>query len=616
MSKKEIWGYILIGIVLMAWLYFTSPSTQEVQNVAKKEQKISQQVPANKIKDSILSDKKTIINDQKDETISSVPEKIINAENNVMRVEFTSKGARVKKIFLKQYDNWYYDKKNANSAKYYEKEVQLVRYTKNGGELSLTFDTKKGERINTAYLDFTSNNKPNNVILNAENSSIEFIYNFGNGSSLIKRFTISKDKYVINCDFEFVNMESFVQKENGYLVSWNNGINFVEHSSFDEARYSNSSVYQGGEQVIYDCDKSKQYFEKNLNGKVDWVAVRNKYFSVIFAPNKPKDDDNVALKGWHKSIGIDGERETYSVDYKTSFTGNSYQKDSYSLYVGPVDYNILKAENKHYEKLVDFGNLFGIRFIIRPLSEYIFLPLLKMLHYLIPNYGIVILIFALFIKALLTPFTSVTLKSQKKMQLLQPQINEIRSKFEDPQKQQQETMKLYSHYGVNPMGGCLPLLLQMPILVALWSLFNVAVDLRHQPFMLWIQNLSAPDVIISLPSKLPLIGVDQISGLALLLGITMFLQQKNQITDPNQKAMIYMMPVMMTLMFMSFPSGLNLYYFMFNIYSIVEQKLYNKFKTDIILAPVKSKKKGWMQKMMEQAEKQQQMQKQMKNTKK
>jgi YidC/Oxa1 family membrane protein insertase len=200
----------------------------------------------------------------------------------------------------------------------------------------------------------------------------------------------------------------------------------------------------------------------------------------------------------------------------------------------------------------------------------------------------------------------------KKMQLLQPKINEIKEKYkDDPQRVQKETMKLYSTYGINPMGGCLPILLQMPILIALWGLFNAAIDIRQQPFVLWITNLSQPDVIYRLPFKIPLFGIDVVSGLALLLGITMFIQQKMSIKDPSQKAMIYIMPVMFTLMFMTFPSGLNLYYFMFNLLSIAQQYYVNHRKGDEELVPVPQTKKkpGFMARMMEAAEKQAQAQK-------
>lgn len=196
----------------------------------------------------------------------------------------------------------------------------------------------------------------------------------------------------------------------------------------------------------------------------------------------------------------------------------------------------------------------------------------------------------------------------KKMQLLQPKIKELKEKYkDDSQKVQKETMKLYSTYGVNPAGGCLPMLLQMPILVALWTLFNVAIEIRHQPFILWITNLSSPDILVRLPFTIPILGMNTITGLAPLLGVSMFIQQKMSVKDPSQKAMVYMMPIMFTALFMSFPSGLNLYYLMFNLFSIAQQQYINKKKGDDELVPVeksKQKKGGFMSRMMEAAEQQ------------
>jgi len=197
------------------------------------------------------------------------------------------------------------------------------------------------------------------------------------------------------------------------------------------------------------------------------------------------------------------------------------------------------------------------------------------------------------------------MQSMKKMQSLQPKIAELKEKFKDDQaKVQKETMKLYSTYGINPAGGCLPLLLQMPIFIALWGLFQSAIELRQQPFFWWISDLSKPDVIFNLGFKLPLFGIEQISGLALLMGITTYLQQKQTVKDPQQQMLVYIMPVMLTMLFMSFPSGLNLYYFLFNLFSIVHQHLMNKYGKAVDLQPVKNsgKKKGFMAKMMEAAE--------------
>jgi YidC/Oxa1 family membrane protein insertase len=204
------------------------------------------------------------------------------------------------------------------------------------------------------------------------------------------------------------------------------------------------------------------------------------------------------------------------------------------------------------------------------------------------------------------------MKSMKKMQLLQPKIKELKEKYKDDQQRvQKETMKLYSTYGINPAGGCLPMLLQMPILIALWSLFNVTVEIRHEPFIWWITNLSSPDVIMKLPFQIPILGLNVITGLAPLLGITMFIQQKMSVKDPSQKALVYVMPIMFTAMFMGFPSGLNLYYFMFNLLSIIQQQYINKKKDGTELVPVpqsQRKKGGFMQRMMAAAEQQKQAQ--------
>ena len=153
-------------------------------------------------------------------------------------------------------------------------------------------------------------------------------------------------------------------------------------------------------------------------------------------------------------------------------------------------------------------------------------------------------------------------------------------------------MRLYKEYGVNPAGGCLPLILQMPILYALWSVFRSTIDLRQASFIWWIHDLSIPDIITKLPFTIPIFNIDQISGLALLMGITMIVQQKMSVKDPRQKMMVWLMPVMMTLLFNGFPSGLNLYYFVFNLLSIGQQAWVNKQHKDEPLRKVEEKKGG------------------------
>ena len=286
--------------------------------------------------------------------------------------------------------------------------------------------------------------------------------------------------------------------------------------------------------------------------------------------------------------------------FKLPYRGGSY-KQGMTLFVGPMQYDTLATYG-----LTGIMN-FGWKWIVKPIGEFFMLPTLKIIHSGIPNYGIAIILFALLMKALLYPLGITQMKSARKMQLVGPLMNEIREKYKDDnQTQQQEMMKLYSEYGINPAGGCLPLLLQMPFLYALYAVLNLNVELRQASFLpFWLTDLSVPDVILSLPFKLPLFNIDKFSGLALLMGATLFVQQKQAVTDPRQKAMVYLMPVMLTLMFSTLPSGLNLYYFVFNVIAIGQQIYQTKFsKNKLTLADLKKmpKKESWLQKKMSEAQ--------------
>jgi YidC/Oxa1 family membrane protein insertase len=220
------------------------------------------------------------------------------------------------------------------------------------------------------------------------------------------------------------------------------------------------------------------------------------------------------------------------------------------------------------------------------------LPLMSALHYVVPNWGVVIILFSIIIKIVLHPLTRSSMRSMKKMQALQPLMNEIREKYKDePQKMNQQVLNLYKEYGVNPAGGCLPMLLQLPILIALYNVFRATIELRQANFVWWINDLSIPDKIVTLPFEIPFFGVRDVSGLALLMGITTFIQQKMSVKDPRQKAMVWMMPLLMTLLFNGFPSGLNLYYFVFNILSIGQQMLINRQADEEPLRKVEPKKR-------------------------
>lgn len=606
MDKQTTLAFVLIGLILIVWLYFNSPQPpQEVKNP----------------KDTTLVTKDTIKKETKDKSVtkevtnnldtiaakgpfaeSKDNGRIITIETDLVKLMLNTKGGRIYKYYLKNYETWYY--KDKPETDFFNRHVQLTN-PKNGGDLNLLFITKDGQRVNSANLLFDVN-LPNAAykVSGKDSLPVVFSYKTEDGRIIEKKLVIYGDNYQSSFAVKLVNMQNTISGMR-YDVSWDNGINFVEENSVDEANYSNSSVFMGGEQEVIDASHPGDKVQKEMNGTIDWVGIRNKYFVLILSPEKSDPEWGAVFEGKHFQTKR-GQKEVYSASIKVPFKDKQEQVDKFKLYFGPCDYKLLKSYDKNYEAIYDFGSFFGLKFITRPISEYILLPVFKFLHLFIPNYGFVIILFSLLIKIALYPLSKQSMASMKKMQLLQPKINEIKEKYkDDQQKIQTETMKLYQTYGINPAGGCLPMLLQMPILFALFTFFNVAIELRHEPFIWWITNLSSPDVIFTLPFKIPLFGVSSVSGLALLLGISMFLQQKQTVKDPSQAAMVYLMPIMFTLMFMNFSSGLNLYYLMFNLFSIAQQEIYNRTKGNIELVPVKpGAKKGFFARMMEAAEQQ------------
>jgi YidC/Oxa1 family membrane protein insertase len=616
MDKQTVLAFILIGALLILWMYLNAPEPQKqlpknqtdttitADTLVKKQPAVEKPKKPTEITKKEESTPADSLNYGKFFTFSPKPEKIITLENDLVKMEFSTHGGNIRKYYLKKFHNWYSADVEDDTTNFYETHVQLIKASR-GGSYDLSFVSSDGKAINTKNLNFDVELSKNKYKITGNDSLVvTFTLNVEENKYIKKIFVFYGDRYSLKSEIELKGMNNIISN-NAYDLVWDNGIRFVEYNSVDEATYSDASVYYGDEQVVVDASKAGEKKEESFNGRIDWVGVRNKYFAAIIAPQNPSKVDGAYIEGTRKDIKNNGVVETYSAQLIIPFNSTEFEKNTFTLYIGPVDYNILKSYGNNLSAIVDFGSFFGLKFLIRPIAIYILLPLFNFLHLFIPNYGIVIIVFSLIIKFVLYPLTKTSYQSMKKMQLLQPKIAEMKEKYkDDPQRVNKETMKLYSTYGVNPAGGCLPLILQMPIFIALWGLLKIAIDLRQQPFVWWIKDLSQPDIIYSLPFKLPIFGIDQLSGLAILMGVTTFIQQKMSVKDPKQQALIYVMPVFLTIMFMSFPSGLNLYYFMFNVFSIAQQYYINHKHDGMVLQPVKNpkKSKGFMQKLMETAE--------------
>ncbi len=618
MDRNTTIAFILIGAILVVWLFINTPEQTEKP---KKEQDTTTVIEkkAEEPPKVIVEEKKIAASDteQKEETQIGMFSKartdsgrIITIETDLAIYELSTKGGNFQKVFLKKFNNWYSSGVNGDRD-FYKTSVQLINSSISNA-YNISFISFEGKAINTKSLNFTTTPQSRHTITGEDTLLIVFRMELSSNRAIEKRYSFKAGTYLIKSEIDFIGFSGLIN-DNTYDISWDSGIRLVEKNSVNEAGFSSADIYYGDEKVVIDAPGDGEKVQRDFNGRVDWLAVRNKYFAAIMIPTDPAQVEGAYVEGQTfpitKNLGL---KEIYNARLVMPFKDLDLERVSINLYVGPVDYDLLKQISLNLTALVDFGTFFGLKFIVRPIAEYLLLPLLKFLNMFIPNYGFVIIIFSLIIKIIVYPLTRKSFQSMKKMQLLQPKITELKEKFkDDPQKTNKETMKLYSTYGVNPAGGCLPILLQMPIFIALWGLFQAATELRQQPFIFWIKDLSVPDVIYDLGFKLPLFGIQEISGLAILMGVTTFFQQKMSIKDPKQQALIYMMPVMLTILFMTFPSGLNLYYFMFNVFSIAQQYYINHKQSDVELVPIdpSKRKKGFMQRLMESAEQQAKQQK-------
>ena len=284
-------------------------------------------------------------------------------------------------------------------------------------------------------------------------------------------------------------------------------------------------------------------------GNVRWIATRSQYFAIILMPE--------TMERAYGYLYTTGEGQSPAIGLSDTRV---------RVFAGPLDYGLLRELGGDTHRLVDFGWPF-----IREIGRLLFWFCNSALSF-VGNWGIKIILLALVLKIVLLPLTQKSFRSMQKMKQVQPKMKVIQEKFKsDPKAQQAAMQSLYREEGVNPLGGCLPLILQMPVFFALYRVLANSVQLRGAPFMLWIRDLSRPEILV--PFGSPILGLHGLGLLAILMGVAMFFQQKMTMTDQKQKGMLYMMPIFMTFLFMRFPAGLTLYWFINNILTIGQQEM-------------------------------------------
>ncbi|NQW29121.1 MAG: membrane protein insertase YidC [Ignavibacteria bacterium] len=584
MDRNSLIGIILIATVVGVWVFLQSSTSTRDITPEKTKQKVEQR---DSIKSAVKPEVSSVVF-----TKPSESERTLTVQTDLITVRLSSYGATFTSYKLKNYQPWY--KETAPNA--------LVDLIQPGArEFGFSFRTMNGSKVEAVSIPFEwSTNKDVVTVTGSDSVIIKGTARTLDGGIIERSYRFTGNKYDVATTLTLDSMESIIPQTNRYVnLEWKKGIRYQEHSTVDESNQAACLASYNGELDELDASEFNVPVEQSANGKIEFIATKTKYFLVALKPME-EFDGSAFYGGIRYGAPDEGHVEQYHLTYKLPYSGGR-QTHRVLLYAGPMQYDTLS----HYG-LTNVMN-FGWKWIIKPIGEYFMLPTLKFIHSGIANYGVAIILFALLMKLLLYPLSITQLKSAQKMKLVGPLVNEAREKYKDDmQKQQQETMKIYGEYGINPAGGCFPLLLQMPFLYALYAVLNLNIELRQAAFLpVWITDMSIPDVVLSLPFKLPLFNIDKFSGLALLMGATLFIQQKQAVTDPRQKAMVYMMPVMLTLMFSTLPSGLNLYYFVFNVVGIAQQLYINKYsRKQLTLADLRKmpKKESWLQRKMREAQ--------------
>ncbi len=463
-----------------------------------------------------------------------------------------------------------------------QKPVQLITDSLRSAYV-LGFLSSEGYNIETDRLLFEKRTTQETITLDEEDESatLQYALNLENGGSIIYTWTFHADRYAIDLEIDIRGLGDLIVG-NSVDFGWKPRLPFTERDHRQDGQYTSAHVYAGGVLEKFKQDAPGRN-ETTINGNIDWVASKTKFFTQVIEAAHPTSA--AILTG-----ELDGpaDEETTNHHYQTAIQSPipADGKLSWQVYIGPLDYAELAQFNRRAYDMVEISYSW-MRWFADPLVRWVIIPYFKFASSLISNYGILIILFAFLVKLALNPLTKRSFQSMAAMRELQPLMQEIQEKYKDnPKKQQEETIKLYRKAKVNPLGGCLPMLLQFPILITLWRYFQNSILIRQKDF-LWATDLSAPDYIISLPFSIPFLG-SQVAGFVLLMTASMILQMRISggmstgtapAGAPNMKPLMYMMPVMLLFVFNNFASGLSLYYLIYNLLSIGQQYMINK-KTD------------------------------------
>ncbi len=545
MDKRTYLGIFLIFLVLIGWSLMMSKKTQKGVESEKLRVRSEEIAVSGKEKKKAV-ESQTI--KQMDYKTTELPEILDTVDTRLFRVVFSRIGASIKSIKLREYRG------------VEEDFVELIPE----GERSLSSVVGEVD-LGDGIFELVERNEIKLVyeLLSSDNSGEQKIR---------KIYEFSDSSYVFELELDGVG-----EKHN---ILWNSGLRTTEKNQQMEFRYFGGVARLGGTTIFKNLG-SLDTIPKGEPGSIEWVGVKNKYFLAAIIPLVETESYTVrraalgnvggggCMRGCMPAGKVNPEATKVRISLSTWASASSSEPSGeahkFKVYIGPLDYDILKKTGYGLEDACYFGFKW-----IRPISRF-FLKVILGLYKFIPNYGVVIIIFSLVLGLIFFPLTKKSQKSALSMQHLQPKMEELKKKYKnDKNGLNKATMELYRKQGVNPVSGCLPIFIQMPVFFALYAILDTTIALRGAVFIPgWIADLSQPDTPPFLPIPL----------LPILMGGMMFLQQRIQSkgtkgpAQQQQKMMMYFMPIMFTFIFLKFPSGLVLYWFVYNIFSFVQTSM-------------------------------------------
>lgn len=637
MDKNSIIGLVVIGVLLVGYMLITKPSKQELAEIQRKQDSIAQ---VEKLKKEDIDKKQAEIAKALTDTlpkqnvelvavVDTLPqlvkdslanvklqsqygiftnsakgkEEFVTIENSKMIITLTNRGGKIYSVQLKDY-------------KTYSQEP-LILFTNDSSSVFGIELSVDGKAIVTNNMYFVSTSEEDTLKTGDKVLKTGMRLVAGEGKYIEYLYTVKPDDYMIDFDINIVGLKAEI-KSNPYIkLRWESKIPGLERGRDWES--NNTTIFMKMmDEDVESLGETKKEDTFDSPGSIQWVAYKQQFFSSILVAKGKLNNPTIKLK---KIEDANSKfLKQFSSEFTFSLTDTDNQSQNFSFYFGPNKFSTLRQYKLKFEKVVPLGwGIFGW------VNRFLIIPIFNWLGGFISNFGIIILLLTLIIKIALFPLTYKSSMSSAKMRVLKPQVDALAEKYPKGKEmeKQQATMALYKKAGASPMGGCLPMLLQFPILIAMFRFFPASIELRQQSF-LWANDLSTYDSIASWSTNIPLISAyygNHVSLFTLLMAVSMLIStimtsasQPQNNSMPGMKYMMYLMPVMMIFWFNKYSSGLSYYYLLANLITILQTWIIQKFIIDEkkVLAQMEAKKSvakpksKWQQRLEDAAKMQQQ----------